>query len=145
MHRRCTWIMMMACENRGADGLPVYWHHWFSMVVFILDEKLRPIVRRKFEKEFEYLRLLVGFADDVRARDVLGRVANHCRTLQSRRVESRRGAARVRTIVRLRLSIGIRQRGAAATRCKCRRTKASVSRLGLGSCWRSASNLCCLI
>ena len=90
MHRRCTWIVMVARENRGADGLPVYWHHWFSMVVFILDEKLRPIVRRKFEKEFEYLRLLVGFADDVDARDVLGRVANHCRTLQSRRVEPRR-------------------------------------------------------
>ena len=80
---------MVTRENRGADGLLVHWDRWFRMVMFVLDEKLRPIVGWEFEKEFEYLRLLVGFADDVHARDVLGRVANHRWTLKSRRVEQR--------------------------------------------------------
>ncbi len=48
------------------------------------------------------------------------------------------------TIVRLRLLIGIRQYGDDAIRCKWRIINANVSRFGLGNCWISESNLCCL-
>ncbi len=49
------------------------------------------------------------------------------------------------TIVLLKLTIGIRQSGDVATRCKWRIINANVSRFGLGNCWISESNLCCWI
>ena len=137
--------MVLSWENGGATRLFRQGRRRY-IVTLILQEKLRPVVRRHFQKELQDLRLFIRFADNVNTRDMFRRITDHGWTLEANEgtCSDRRKRSVEFTIVRLRLRIGIRHRGEIATRCKCRIINASVSRLGFGSCWISASKFCCL-
>jgi hypothetical protein len=94
---------------------------------------------------FKYFCLFICFTNNISIGYMFWWITNNCWTLNINNLFCLFDKNNFLTIVRLKLTIGIRQSGDVATRCKWRIINANVSRFGFGNCWISESNFCCWI